>query len=118
MEYYRRRVAFVAGPVSRGGSLTVWWRVGGDADGKVVAIGEPVGGGEGERRQCSRFLKFELQAERRSDGQNGSGPADGVRWGCEKRLEEEFGGECVARGSEDDGDFALVVEVCEGGSDG
>jgi hypothetical protein len=33
-------------------------------------------------------------------------------------LEEEFGGECVARGSEDDGDFALVVEVCEGGSDG
>lgn len=79
MEYYRRRVAFVAVRVSRGGSLTVWRRVGGDADGKVVAVGEPVGGGEGESGQCSRFLKFEFEAKRRSDGENGSSPADGVR---------------------------------------
>lgn len=33
-------------------------------------------------------------------------------------LGEEFGGECVARGKEDDGYFALVVEVCDRGSDG
>lgn len=118
MKYYRRRAAVVACRTNILCGLSIRGRNGGDADGEVVAVGDPVSGREGERWKRARYVKLEFKEERGLDALDGPGPADGVCcvWGV--LGSEELGGEGFARGREKDRDFTLVVEVGERCGDG